>query len=101
MHAYSATYFHIAGSSRAVCQVHLISSFPLSSSLTSSDTKTEIKKVLLHIQRESHNSQNSVVGRRTRLRILTGARDFSLLQNFQTDLGDHTVSYSVGTGIIS
>jgi hypothetical protein len=35
---------------------------------------------------------------RSRVRILVGARDFSLLQNVQTDVRAHPVSYSMGTG---
>jgi len=39
MHTYSLIDFHKAGSSRVVCQVHLPSSFPLSSFLAFSEFK--------------------------------------------------------------
>ena len=49
----------------------------------------------------------SIVGIMTRLQtgwpgvqILAGARDFSLIQNFQTS-GVHSTSYTVGTGVPS
>jgi hypothetical protein len=39
--------------------------------------------------------------RRSRIRILLGVKDFSLLQNFQSSSGAHPASYSMGTGVLS
>jgi hypothetical protein len=37
---------------------------------------------------------------RNGVRILAGARDFSLLRNMQTGSGAHPASYSMGTGAL-
>jgi hypothetical protein len=65
-----------------------------------------------HKEHKNHRSlsggQDSVIdvasrlrARRSGMRILVGARDFSLLQNAHTGSGAHAASYSIGTPIIS
>jgi hypothetical protein len=80
----------------------------LSPYVDSSISANYMVDVDIYIHASASWSWGSIVGMATRLqagqsgvRILVGARDFSLLQNIHTVSGTHPASCSVGMGILS